>query len=177
VTYAAARGKSLVIVPCAAHRGRAAADREREYYERLLGASCQFSEWREMSSAYDAIDRAEVTVSIDSTLGYESIARGNKTAMFSIRSRLLEVPGLTYGWPEEWPDEGPFWTNLPDPAIFERILDHLFSLDAQQWRAERDRSGFASIMIHDPGNTILQSILHQALGEARRVPTRAEVTT
>jgi surface carbohydrate biosynthesis protein len=106
-----------------------------------------------------------VVVSIDSTLGYESASRGKKTAIFSIRTHLMSVAALNYGWPGTYPDEGPFWTNCPNPVVFERILDHLFVANDEQWHAELAEHGFASVMTYDPGSTVLQSVLRKELGE------------
>ena len=167
VNYARKHDKEWAIVPCSDHRNGDALKREQEYYNRLLGQPCPFFERRSDSSGYDATDSAEVVVTIDSALGYESAARGNKTAFFSIRSHLLGIPGLTYGWPGPCLDDGPFWTNRPDPAVFERILDHLFAIDDAQWRRELEEDGFDDIMAYDPGNRILQSVLEAELGAPR----------
>lgn len=138
--------------------------RERAYFEELLGEPCEFSEWHWHGSSYETADASEVFVSIDSTLGYESAARGNKTAIFSIRSKLLGLVGFTYGWPGRYPDEGPFWTNRPDASAFERILDHLFDIDDEQWQEALAGSAFSNVMVYDPGNTILRSVLEEELG-------------
>jgi surface carbohydrate biosynthesis protein len=167
--YAKKNGKELFIVPCSGHdNGNDLKEKEQEYYRQILGQACIFSEMRWHGNSYDSIDTAEVVVSIDSTLGYESAARGNKTAMFAIRTQLLGVVALNYGWPGVYPDDGPFWTNCPDPVVFERILDHLFAVTEEQWRAELVEQGFADIMAYDPGNTVLQSVLRAELGEPSR---------
>lgn len=165
--YVEERGKKLTIVPCANYSRDGTLTIEREYYNRLLGSACNFSEWNWDGSSYDALDSSEVVVSIDSTLAYESAARGNRTAIFSIRSALLGVRGLTFGWPADYPAEGPFWTNRPDALAFERILDHLFAVDEEQWRAELSQCGFDDIIIYDPGNSALQAVLASELGEPR----------
>jgi surface carbohydrate biosynthesis protein len=164
VDYVNRRGKELYIVPCSGYHRDDTLKREQEYFNRIAGRSCTFSEWGSMASSYEAIDSAEVVVSVDSTLGYESAARGNKTAIFSIRPGLLDLPDRGYGWPDTYPDEGPFWVNRPDTAAFERILDHLFAISDDQWRAELAANAFADIMAFDPGNTILQSVLECELG-------------
>ena len=106
----------------------------------------------------------QVVVAVDSTLAYESIGRGKKTAIFSIRGTLLELFGRDYGWPGDFPDEGPFWTNKPDPDIFIRILDYLFEVSYNQWKKDVESTNFSSLMEYDPGNTIFKSILEKELG-------------
>jgi surface carbohydrate biosynthesis protein len=104
-------------------------------------------------------------VPIDSTLGYESIARGSKTATFSIRGSSSITPRmLPYGWPDDFPDVGSFWTNNPDPDKFIRILDYLFEVNDTQWREDVRVSNFSSLMVYYPGNTILKSTLEKVLG-------------
>lgn len=164
VQYSRKKNKTLVIVPCSGHYPDDTLKQERAYFEELLGEPCAFSEWHWHGSSYETADASEVFVSIDSTLGYESAARGNKTAIFSIRSQLLGLAGFTYGWPGRYPDEGPFWTNRPDASAFERILDHLFEIDDEQWQEELANSAFSNIMVYDPGNSILKTILEKELG-------------
>lgn len=164
--YVQRKGKALFIVPCSDSHKDPELKRERDYYNRLLGQHVPFSEGRGPGSSYGSVDSAEVVVSIESALGYESAARGNKTAIFPIRNQLLGIIGLTYGWPEAYPDEGPYWSNRPDPVVFERILDHLFDLNDEQWQAELSECGFNQVMAYDPGNSILQAVLHKELGSA-----------
>lgn len=162
--YAQKNNKKLFIVPCMGQYRDGTLEKEQMYFNSLLNHSFDYSEWRWLGSGYDAVDTAEVVVSIDSTLAYESAARGNKTAFFSIRSALIGLPGLTYGWPEAYPDVGPYWTNLPETAIFERILNHLFSLNDEQWAEELSANRFTEIMAYNPGNSILRSVLLETLG-------------
>jgi surface carbohydrate biosynthesis protein len=166
VAYAKKSGKKLLIVPCSDAKKDPHLKQERDYYQRLLGEDVHFSEVCGLGSSYGSVDSAEVVVSIDSALAYESAARGNKTAIFPIRSQLLSITGLTYGWPEEYPDEGPYWSNRPDPVVFEQILDHLFDLTDEQWQAELSACGFNQVMAYDPGNSVLQGVLHKELGSA-----------
>ncbi len=163
--YAEEKNKRLVIIP----RNRKHVEllaKEKAYFRELIGHECEFFEPQGPYTVYHAIDTAEVVVTIDSTVGYESIARGKKTALFSIRSSLLGIPGFTYGWPGNFPDDGPFWTNRPDPDTFVRILDYLFEIDDAQWQKDLEMTNFSSLMIYNPGNTILKSVLEKELGPA-----------
>ena len=161
--YARANNKKLVIVP------RVFADKdlrplEQAYYENILGDDAEFLDLEAKYPAYQAIDMADVVITVDSTLGYESIARGNKTAFFSIRSSLLNIPGLTCGWPNGLPDEGLFWSNYLNTYNFTRIFDYLFSVSYEEWKEDINKAGFASLMQYDPGNKTLNAILEKELG-------------
>lgn len=171
--YANSHGKDFFIVPCTGHSGNAGLQKkEQAYYDRLLGQRCAYADWRWRGSSYDAVDSAEVAVCIDSTLGYESAARGNKTAIFSFRSEILGTDDRTYGWPEMYPDAGPYWTNRPEAAEFERILNHLFAITDEQWQSELAEHGYSRITAYDPGNTILRSVLQNELGSVQ-IPLNA----
>ena len=69
-----------------------------------------------------------------------------------------------FGWPEDLPDEGPFWTNKPAPDRYARILDYLFEIDDVQWQKDVESINFSSQLIYNPGNTILKSTLEKELG-------------
>jgi surface carbohydrate biosynthesis protein len=162
--YAVEKNKRLMIIPrYPKHSDLRAA--EESYFRELLGCEPVYLGPEGLCSGYMAVDSADVVVAIDSTLGYESIARGNKTAIFSIRSSSSTTPGmLRYGWPGDFLDEGPFWTNNPDPDKLVRILDYLFEVNDIQWREDVRASNFSSLMVYDPGNTTLKSTLEEVLG-------------
>lgn len=163
VNYARGENKRLMIIPRSSKYDNLRVEEE-AYFQKLAGCELEFLEPGEPYSSYQALDMADVVVTIDSTLGYESLARGRKTAIFSTRSALLRVPGWAYGWPGDFPDEGPFWTNNPDPDSYVRILDYLFEVDDVQWRKDVESTNFSLIMRYNPGNTILRSTLEKVLG-------------
>jgi surface carbohydrate biosynthesis protein len=162
--YAKARHKALFIVPCAHLSSGREQPNERRYYNELLGQEMEFYRGTTPFASYDAVDSAEVVVGIDSTLTFESAARGNKTAFFAIRGHFLDLPHVKFGWPEHRSDEGPFWSSRPDPAAFERVMDHLFAMSDAQWQSELRDQGFDNVIVYDPGNAILRSTAQQELG-------------
>jgi surface carbohydrate biosynthesis protein len=172
-SYARERSKRLVIIPANPKNGASRA-REEVYFRGLLGNDAEFMELPGPLSSYHVLDAAEVVVGIDSTLAYESVARGNKTALFCIRSGLLGVPSQKFGWPGDFPAEGEFWTSRPDRESFQRILDRLFEIDEAQWRADVVAANYSSLMLHDPGNSILRSTIEQQLS-ARHSPITSTV--
>ena len=158
--YAKEKNKRLVILP----RFKGPFEPEKEYYIKLMGCEPEFIFLPGLYPNYKAVDSAEIIVSLDSTLGYESISRGNKTAIFSFRGTINDINGYDYGWPADYPDEEPFWTNKPDSDIFIRILDYLFEVSDEQWKKDVESTNFSSIMEYNSGNTIFQSILEKELG-------------
>lgn len=160
--YVRTKHKRLAIILRNYEQSDARAEEE-AYFREKLGNDCVFQEPFGRYPSYNALDAAEVVVAIDTTLGYESIARGNKTAIFSVRGSLLGISGLSYGWPGDFPDEGPFWTNHLDSNAFIRILDYLFEVDDTKWREDVRATNFSSLMIYNPGNSILKSLLEKEL--------------
>ncbi|MEO1122872.1 MAG: LA_1612 family putative O-antigen biosynthesis protein [Cyanobacteria bacterium J06639_16] len=126
---------------------------------------------RRLFSSYKATDRAEVTVGLNSTLAYESAARGNKTAIFSITNSFFPKyfgtsnPGYNFAYPLVFPDEGSYWTNQPSHSSFKKILDYLFSINHDDWSRLLEKTSFpSSIMAYDPGNSIIKGFLVDHLG-------------
>lgn len=166
IRYARERGKTFAIVGCNHDGNTVERERERRYYRRLVGQECALVHGDGPLASYDALDAAEVVVSIDSTMGYESAARGNKTAFFAVRLAASGMEGREFGWPGRYPDDGPFWTNRQDPAAFERILDHLFSIGDEEWQEHLRGVGFTDVMRFDPDNTTVRALLQRESGTA-----------
>jgi surface carbohydrate biosynthesis protein len=165
--YAQRNGKQLFIVPFNSPDSDSQMfQSESSYYRDLTGREHAYASnaGTGFAKSYRSLDTAEVVVGIDSTLVLECAARGNKTAVFSVRGHFLGLKGIDFGWPGSLGDEGSFWTNQPDTRIFERILDHLFNITDEQWISELSEQEFDRVMVYDPGNHIFNSILQKELG-------------
>ena len=134
---------------------------EYEFFRESIGSKkWEFIPRDGLWGSYKTIDRAEFVIGIDSTLVYESLARGNKTGVFSVRSDLLNDPAAKFGWPEKSPDNGPFWTNYADENEFERVLYYLTSVSNIDW--EKTRQQYVTNLIeYDPGNTRFIALLQK----------------
>jgi surface carbohydrate biosynthesis protein len=109
---------------------------ERAYYEQFFEDSdWEFLPRGDAYSSYGHCDSADITVNIDSTLGYEALGRGCKVATFSIRGFSLMNAATKFGWPADLPDNGFCWTNLPEIAQFQRILDNLLPMSDEEWKS------------------------------------------
>ncbi len=136
---------------------------ETEYFSKILGDAYSYLEFDEPGTSYRAIDEAEIIVGIDSTLAYESLARGNKTAIFSIRGNSLEVGGLSFGWPGVFADDGFFWTNYFSNMVFDRIMNNLLCCNDDEWAIELSKINMSELMIFDPGNQIIKNIIDEII--------------
>jgi surface carbohydrate biosynthesis protein len=133
---------------------------ESEFYNDLISDfDYEFSVKTNEFGSYRLIDRSSIVVSIDSTLGLESLGRGRKTAFFSIRGRLLNVPDRIFGWPGRYPTTGPFWTNEPSAITMKSILLDLSLMSDAKWESliqpyQQD------LMRYDEGNRIVIETLN-----------------
>ena len=90
------------------------------------------------TSSYENAYRAKLVVVVDSTIGYELLSRGKKVAFFSARKigsskDQDQNKDTCFGYPSEYPDSGPFWTNQPDTNEYTRILEDLFAYSEADW--------------------------------------------
>ena len=90
------------------------------------------------TSSYENAYRAKLVIVVDSTIGYELLSRGKKVAFFSARKIGSsqdhdQYRDTCFGFPSEYPDSGPFWTNQPDGNEYTRILDDLFACSEADW--------------------------------------------
>jgi len=111
-------------------------------------------------SSYGYIDSCKIVVSIDSTLGYESIGRGNRTAIFSTRGLDLNNSATKFGWPGDFPEKGPFWTNQKNIEDFRSIMDFLNNTSETEWDAIC-RNYASELMPFDERNSIFRNKLKE----------------
>ena len=109
-------------------------DAEKRYYQNLLqNYSWKLEPRRTSMSSYEVLNESEIVVFTSSSLGYESLARGIKTAAFLVDAELLNVQALKFGWPAVFADDGEFWTHQLDEKRFAEILDYLTSVSQSDW--------------------------------------------
>ena len=107
---------------------------ENLYYQKLLrNYSWTLKPRRSALNSYEVIDNSEIVVFTSSTLGYEALARGTKTAALLIDAKLLDADALRFGWPAMVKDDGKFWTHQFDEKRFQEILDYLLTVSNADW--------------------------------------------
>jgi surface carbohydrate biosynthesis protein len=118
--------------------------------------------------SYEQLVRANLIVTLDSTLGYELLARGKRVVFiggrFARHHELIvrNMKGIKFGFPLDEPSNGPFWTdNLSGPQIRE-LLDQVRSMSHNEWAMQINQ--YKNLfMKFDPDNKELVSFL-TALG-------------
>jgi surface carbohydrate biosynthesis protein len=142
--------------------------REHAYYGAAFASSdvdWKFVPRTERLGSYALIDQARIVVSSSSTLGYEALARGRRSAFFMLDPEVTGNPGERFAWPEPFPDRGPFWTNFLDANAVAEILEFLHALDDREW-AELRNAYVPRLISDDPGNSQLRAFLG-SLGVAK----------
>lgn len=128
------------------------ATEEHDFFSSLLGNDgWDFIPWTSSDSSYQLVDRASVIVTIDSTLGYEALARGKKVALLTARGKCIDTEGIDFGWPVKLPSNGPFWTNDLNKEAFLRIMHYIMGVTDMDWAQLLEQ--YADILpTYDPGN-------------------------
>ena len=154
--------KLFIILNSGWYKNKGERNKEIDYYNRLTDGKCEFLESIDNSSSYKSVDMSEVSVTIDSTLGYESAARGNRTVFFPIRSFYAQLDDYVFGWPKITSEEaGKIWANNPDSTIFKQILDYVLGISDQDYIGVLKSLEFNEIIQFDPGNNKLKILLQE----------------
>lgn len=97
---------------------------------------------------YEIIDKSEVTIFADSSLGMESLSRGNKVLSFPFKP-YQGVPKF-------------FWSHKINQDIFEKKLEPIFKMKNNIWlkKINNKKEFFVK---YNPGNTILLNIIKKYL--------------
>ena len=106
---------------------------EFDFYKNIFGEKFTFSVPNENLNQYDICDSSNLVIFLDSTLGYESISRDNKTLGFSIRGEIINDKSYSFGWPKKISTSGPSWISYYDQNKIEEMLNYNFNLDYDEW--------------------------------------------
>ena len=135
--------------------------REESYYRSLLqNYKFDFVARKMASSSYEAIDRSEIVVFTSSTLGYESLARGKRTAALMLDAEIIGAEALRFGWPAVLQDDGPFWTHQLNEARLREIMDFLRKVDDTEWDKIRQQT-VKDVIVFDSDNSKFKKSVNQ----------------
>lgn len=165
VDFAQKNNMALEILLSARSNHKSEIESEINYFKNKLKLNVNFSYPRKGGSSYQEIDEAEIVVAVDSTLGYESLSRGNKTAIFSIRKELLQLEDRAFGWPGNYPDTGFFWTTQPNLEIFENILQNLRGITLEKFCEILENIEYQNVLAYDKNNIFLQKLLQSEMNK------------
>lgn len=135
----------------------------RFFEEACCGYQFAFVPKSSEESSYQELDQADVVVSIDSTLGYEMISRGQRVLFIQARAELLggsEARQFRFGFPGTYPNEGAFWMTSLDADHIAAKIHSLIAQSCEQWQSA-SRFVESELMVRDPDNKKLAILLHQ----------------
>ena len=143
---------------------------EKEFFKKILKSEKSILIKKFRGEGYKFVDKADLVVGIDSTLVYETLSRGKKIGIFSIREQFLKKNysmycGFNFGWPYNFSNKGSFWSNNYDSFEVARILDYLIKIKKHTWKKIINNNRVKEIMIYNPHNTILKNELKLIMGE------------
>ncbi len=127
--------------------------KELNFYKKIiLKKGWSYLPRKNFMSNYIESDQSRIVSFIDSSLGYESLGRYNKTAAFCVRGHHLKIKGFKFS-AGNLPKVGPFWSSNLDLKRCEKILNYLLNINQDQWLKIWDKYS-DKICKFDPGNKI-----------------------
>lgn len=137
--------------------------REYEMYQHHLGSrgdSWSFTPRTTLLANYGEIDQAHAVVSSSSTLGYEALGRGARSAFFMIDYEVLQDEGTRFGWPLSLPVDGPFWTHTLSADRVAEVLHNVVLSPNHEWQT-MSQDVANELIAFDPDNSIFARLMEQ----------------
>lgn len=130
---------------------------EKEFYKKILDykKEINFMEKIYPYDNYKRLDNATLNIFIDSAMGYESLARGNKTIACSLRLSKTEE-SFQFGWPNHniFKQKNYVLNEINEDYIFSKI-NYIIKLVDKEWLFEIEN--FKIIMENDKDNATLSN--------------------
>ena len=84
--------------------------------------------------SYNTVDKARVVLSLNATLGYESLSRKNKTIFLNFKDRDLNCNSyLSFGWPLKMSKNGKFWISTFNKKKINKIFNDIYKMSYKNW--------------------------------------------
>ena len=110
-------------------------ENEKLFFESRLGKdNWKFIESSQEKRGIFLTATAKYIITIDSTLGYECLSRGQRVGFFSVRPKYLKTNYARFGWPLNLEEEGKCWTTNNTTEDFNRIMNFLVNEDDNEWQ-------------------------------------------
>ena len=106
---------------------------ETVFFQSIIGNSGWSFHKKETNGSIKAVDETGLVVFVDSTLGYEALARGAKVISVASRGRYLGADDRNFGWPLALDEKGPFWSDSGSPSEVRRLLSSITSISEEEW--------------------------------------------
>ena len=133
--------------------------REKMFYSKILrNNNWIFRKRKKNNYSYQNTDKVEFVVFVDSSLGFESLARGNKTISFYFQEKFVNAnkfKGFGFNFLK---NKGKFWTNENSDKEFNRLINYAKNISLINWKKNNSKT-IKKIMEHDSDNKEFQKII------------------
>ena len=135
-------------------------ENEKNFFKNKLGSNgWKFVESSPEKRGIYLTAESKFIVTIDSTLGYECLARGQRVCFFSNRSKYLNIKDyFRFGWPLNLPEEGKCWTTSNSKINFDRLTNFLVNADDTEWKKILENE-LKDLVFYNEGNLIFKNFL------------------
>ena len=106
---------------------------EKKYYDEKLGKKNYTFIPNYKIDPIKLSDNSNIVITFNSTLGYESLSRENKTIFLNFRQHL-HCKSLKFGWPKNFLNEGPFWTSKIDIISICKLIYEVSKMNDLKWK-------------------------------------------
>ena len=125
---------------------------ENYYRQKHVKGDWIFSPKTNLGSSYDLINKSQLIVFTNSTLGLEALAKGKRCISFPPEEFPIE------NFSKKYPSTGPFWSCDFSHEIMENYLEKIIKYSDEEWD-KIVKENIGDIMEYDPKNNGLHSIL------------------
>lgn len=132
---------------------------ELEFYKTILPRYIHEAKLKEnKTDSYKNMNSSDVIVNIDSTMGYEALARGLKTITFINRPVTFKRNLDKFAWPNDFGKKGKIWTTQLSELEINRLLKYIDEVDELEWNNYINTIK-SDMMEFDYDNKIFQNII------------------
>ncbi len=135
---------------------------EKNYYNNICTESYKFIPNYKDRKTYEIVSDYKYILTIDSTLGIENLARGERTAFLFNRPYKFPIHTRRYGGTENLPRRGPNWTTYNKTSEFNRVLKYLFINNEKNWKKTHLKFT-KKTMEYDSGNKKFLKIINRCI--------------
>lgn len=138
---------------------------EHRYFSQIIETASIPVIGHEKGDGYELANSFDFLVATDSTLGYEMLGLGSKVAFVSGRLNSLGVNSreMSFGWPLNIPDHGPFWISTTDEDEIVDFLRAFVAIPDSSWKSTTSEV-IPRVMVVDPGNSALRKCIAEYVG-------------
>ena len=110
---------------------------------------------------YQILDAARAIVFVDSFMGYEAFARGNKIAAFSVRGKIIKTCNANFA-DNQLPNDGFFWTNKNSQRKLSTIMNRVLAASNSDWNVIKKKLE-NKIILYDKDNNEFKKLIKKIL--------------